>query len=337
MSAHRPAVTEVLRTLLHPGPESADYGSRSRSEWLDVDWSIHRRRATVRGAEVEYVEMGAEHEDAIVFIHGLGANWQTFLENIPQFARTHHVLALDLPGFGRSEMPREEISISFYADVVDELCERTGIRQATIVGNSMGGFVGAEVAIRHPERAERLVLVSPAILWQELRRAKPLLSLARISELAIGRFLVGQSPPRIVVTRPRLRAAVIAFGGIRYPHLLSREIQQELISTVQRTDGFLPALLAFGDYPVREELPRISCPTLVIWGTDDTLVSVRHADDLVELIPDSRAEIMERTGHVAMLERPDRFNRLLAEFMAESGDASDRRAVERARAAEARA
>ena len=330
MSPRRPD-TDVFRTLFNPGPNSADYGSRSRSEWLDTDWSRHRRRATVRGAEVEYVEMGTEHQDAVVFIHGLGANWQVFLENIPFFARTHHVLALDLPGFGRSEMPEEKISISFYAHVVDAVCEQAGIRQATIVGNSMGGFVGAEVAIRHPDRAEQLVLVSPAILWQELRRAKPLLSLARVSELALGRFLVGQRPPRMVVNRPRLRAAAIGLGGIRYPHLLSREIQQELILTVQRTKGFLPALLAFGDYPVREELPRISCPTLVIWGSDDTMVSVRHADKLVELIPESRAEIMERTGHVAMLERPDRFNRLLAEFMAESGDASDQRALANAR------
>ena len=313
---------------------ASDYGTAGRAEWLDVDWSQHRKRAVIRGRAVEYVEVGTEHEDAIVFIHGLGANWQTFLENIPFFAETHHVLALDLPGFGRSEMPGEDISIPFYADVIDELLALSGIEAATLVGNSMGGFIGAEVAIRHPERAESLVLVSPAILWGEYRRAKPLMSLARVSELTIGRFLVGRAP-RMVVARPRLRHAGIWLGGIEYPHRLSRELQRELILTIRRTEGFTPALVAFGSYHVREELPRISCRTLLVWGNKDRLVTVKHAKQLAELIPDARMEVFERTGHVAMLERPARFNRVLAEFMAESGDASDRRAAERGRAAEA--
>ena len=325
-----------MRHLLHPGSDSADYGSPGRAEWLDVDWGEHRHRVTIFGREVEYVEMGAEHDDAVICIHGLGANWQTFLENIPFFAKTHHVIALDLPGFGLSEMPADPISMSLYADVVNQLLEARGVRQATVIGNSMGGFVGAELAIRHPERVESLVLVSPAILWQEYRRAKPLMSLARVSELSLGRLLAGEVPS-LVVKRPRLRAAAIALGGIRYPHLLSRELQHELILTVKRTDGFVPALTAFGNYPVREELPRITCRVLLVWGTDDTLVSVRHADELLGLMPNAKKEIFERTGHVAMLERPDRFNRIVAEFMAESGDASDRRAAERGRAAESRA
>lgn len=309
----------------------SDYGRRGRPEWLDVDWASHRKRATIRGREVEYVELGEQHEDAIVFIHGLGANWQTFLENIPFFAETHHVIGLDLPGFGRSEMPAEDISIPFYADVVDELMGICGLEAATIVGNSMGGFVGAEVAIRHPHRAESLVLVSPAILWGEYRRAKPLMSLARVTELTIGRYLVGEVPS-VLVKRPRLRAAGIWFGGIEYPHRLSRELQRELILTVRRTEGFTPALIAFGNYPVREELPRISCRTLLVWGDRDRLVTVKHAEQLAELIPDAQVEVFKRTGHVAMLERPDRFNRVVAEFMAESGDASDRAAADRARA-----
>ena len=311
----------------------SDYGRRGRPEWLDVDWSAQRRRAVIHGREVEYVELGEEHDDAVVFIHGLGANWQTFLENIPFFARTHHVIALDLPGFGQSEMPEEEISIPFYADVIDELLSICGVESATIVGNSMGGFIGAEVAIRHPRRAESLVLVSPAILWGEYRRAKPLMTLARVTELTLGRYLVGEVPD-FLVKRPRLRAGAIWFGGIEYPHRLSRELQRELVLTVKRTEGFTPALVAFGNYPVREELPRISCRALLVWGDRDRLVTVRHAKDLTQLIPDCRVEIFKRTGHVAMLERPDRFNRIVAEFMAESGDASDRRAAERGRAAE---
>jgi pimeloyl-ACP methyl ester carboxylesterase len=297
----------------------SDYGSDGRSEWLDVDWSRHRRRLQVAGRQLELVEIG--EGKPMLFIHGLGANWQTWLENLPHFARTHRCIAMDLPGFGQSEMPDGEISMSLYADVLDELCAALGVRAATVLGNSMGGFVAAELAIRHPERVERLVLVSPAILWQELRRAKPLMSLARLSELTVGRLLVGEAP-RAVVSRPRLRHFAIAMGGVRAPHRLSREIQHELILTIKRTEGFLPALLAFGDYPVREELPRIAAPTLLIWGRDDTLVSVRDAHELADLIPQARVELFERTGHVAMLERPARFNAVVEQFVA--GSARDR-------------
>jgi pimeloyl-ACP methyl ester carboxylesterase len=260
-----------------------------------------------------------EGADTMLFVHGLGANWQTWLENLPYFARTHRCVSLDLPGFGQSEMPGEEISMSLYADVLDELCGELGINQATVLGNSMGGFVSTELAIRHPQRVARLVLVSPAILWQELRRARPLMTLARVSELTVGRLLAGDAP-RAVVRRPRPPAAAIAMGGIYAPQRLSRELQHELILTIKRTDGFLPALLAFGDYPVREELPKIACPTLIVWGAEDRLVSVRDAHALAELIPDSQVEVFERTGHVAMLERPGQFHEAVDAFIARTSE-----------------
>ena len=84
-----------------------------------------------------------------------------------------------------------------------------------------------------------------------------------------------------------------------------------MVRSARRTDGFLPALEALTDYPLEEELPNISCPTLIVWGAHDQLVSVRDSERLQELIPEARREVFERTGHVAMLERPERFNRLL--------------------------
>jgi pimeloyl-ACP methyl ester carboxylesterase len=316
-----PAVSswiEVARTLVHPGSDSADYGARSRSEWLDVDWSQHRHRMQIDGAEVEYVDLGPRDGDPIVWIHGLGACWQTWLENLPFFARTHRCIAVDLPGFGQSKLPQDwDVSIERYAGVVDELCDRLGIERTIVVGNSMGGFIGIAMAIHFSTRVEQLVLVSAAIFWQEYRRAQPLVARAPTTDASIGRAVVHGQPK--MLKRPRLRAAALGFGGIRYPHLLPRELQAELLLTAKRTRGFLPALEALADYPLREELSQVQSPTLVIWGTDDALVSVKHAHELEELIPNARKVIFERTGHVAMLERPDRFNRVVSEFLAESG------------------
>jgi pimeloyl-ACP methyl ester carboxylesterase len=308
--------------LLHPGPDS-DYGPEGRSQWLDIDWSEHLRQVSVGGSRVNFAELGPADAPAIFMVHGLGAMWQCWLENMPHFARDHRVIAMDLPGFGGSEMPAWDISIENYGRWLFDFAEVLGVESATVVGNSMGGFIGAEAAIKEPARVERLALVSAAIFWQEYRRAKPLLSLARATDAAAAHFAVAVT--RAGAMRPRLRHATLAAAGFRYPHLLSREMQIELIRTARRTEGFVGALGALADYPLREELPRIAAPTLVVWGAHDTLVGVKHAHETSRLIPNSETVIFERTGHEAMIERPARFNRVLREFIEQtepfSGDA----------------
>ena len=88
----------------------------------------------------------------LVFVHGLAGCWQNWLENIPHFARSHRVIAVDLPGFGESELPHEDISIPGYGRFVDAFLGEIGVERAPLVGNSMGGFIAAEVA-RQPSRA----------------------------------------------------------------------------------------------------------------------------------------------------------------------------------------
>ncbi len=291
-----------------------DYGRRGHAPWLDVDWHAAQHRIELEGREVNYCELG--EGPAIVFIHGLGASWQSWLEQMPELATDHRVVAMDLPGFGYSEMPREDISIESYARWTIKLMDALGIESAAVIGNSMGGFVSAELAIKFPERVQRLVFVSAAIFWQNRRRAQPLVQLARLSDAVVARALVRATDD--IATRRRLRYAALASAGFRYPQYISDELAHEMVRSARRTDGFLPALEALAGYDLVEELPKISCPTLIVWGAHDQLVSVRDAERLEDLIPDSRREVFERTGHVAMLERPERFNRLLREFLAEA-------------------
>jgi 4,5:9,10-diseco-3-hydroxy-5,9,17-trioxoandrosta-1(10),2-diene-4-oate hydrolase len=294
-----------------------DYGGRS--DWLEIDWSAHRHRIDVAGRALEYVDIGSG--PPIVFIHGLGGSWQNWLENLPYFARTNRCIAMDLPGFGASEMPADAISIESFARWVDELLTKLGIDRAAVVGNSMGGFIGAELAIKFSTRVEKLVLVSAAVLWQEYRRAKPLVALAKRTEATVGRSLAKNAPRAAM--RPRVRHILLAFGGFRYPHKVPPELQVELIRTARRTPGFVPALEALSNYPLREELSKVQAPTLITWGAQDTLVGVRHADELERLIPNARKVIFERTGHVQMLERPERFNRVVGEFLGAPAPTAD--------------
>src|SRR3954447_13655528 len=307
-----PRSVKSLGGLLHPGPDS-DYGRRGRSPWLDFPWDRHQRTMGIDDREGRHADAG--EGPALVLIHGLGASWQSWLEQVPEFSRDHRVVVMALPGFGCSEMPSPDISIEYYAQWAFRFLDALGIESAALVGNSMGGFIAAEMAIRQPDRVQRLTVVSAAVFWQTYRRAQPLLQLARLSDAIVARALMRTTDD--IATRPRLRSWALATAGFRYPHLISRELAHEMVRSARRTDGFLPGLEALAGYSLEEELPKISCATLIVWGAHDALVKVKDAERLQELIPNARREIFERTGHVAMLERPERFNRLLAEFLAE--------------------
>src|SRR3954470_23342053 len=129
------------------------YGPSGRSAWMDIDWREHQRWVRVQDRWMNVIGPGpADPAGTIVFVHGLSGSWQNWLENLPHFARTHRVVAMDLPGFGASPMPPEKISITGYADIVEDLCRQLGLGPAVLVGNSMGGFVSAELASRHRHR-----------------------------------------------------------------------------------------------------------------------------------------------------------------------------------------
>ena len=147
------------------------YGATADPDWREIDWREHLHWAEIEGKRINYVDIGSGDGPPIVFIHGLSGTWQNWLENLPYFAQKHRCIAMDLPGFGYSDMPAEKISISGYARQVDALCEQLELGRCIVVGNSMGGFVTAELCIRHPERVERACLVAAAgISITNLRR-----------------------------------------------------------------------------------------------------------------------------------------------------------------------
>jgi pimeloyl-ACP methyl ester carboxylesterase len=257
-----------------------------------------------------------------VFIHGLSGSWQNWLEQLPVFADPlrhgpHTVLALDLPGFGFSPMPSERISISGYARLLDGLLDALDIDAATVVGNSMGGFVGAELAIAFPQRVERLLLVSPAGLSTYGHRGatRAAAVLRRLERVIAPATTWVASNADVIARRPLLREATMNFVAT-HPSRLPAALVAEQMRGVGKP-GFVQALEANLSYEIRRRLPEIACPTLIVWGDHDRVITVRDASVFAELIPNSRKVVFEDTGHVAMLERPGAFNELLMDFVSE--------------------
>jgi pimeloyl-ACP methyl ester carboxylesterase len=258
-----------------------------------------------------------------VFVHGLGGQWQNWLENLPRAAQERRVIALDLPGFGLSAMPREQITISSYGRTVNALCERLGLGEVDVVGNSMGGYVAAEVAIQFPERVDQLLLVSAAGITTADLAQRPILTLGRIAS-AMATW--GTARHRQIAARPKSRHMSLALVA-RHPSLLKGDLAYEGFFKGTGKPGFEDALRACLDYDFRDRLPEIRQPTLIVWGEQDAIIPVKDAHEFERLIPDSRKVVMKETGHVPMAERPGTFNELMMEFLAERGRAEEKEPV----------
>jgi pimeloyl-ACP methyl ester carboxylesterase len=289
---------------------ASDYGNAD-PEWLKIDWRLHLHRVELPGATVNYAEIG--EGEPILFVHGLGGCWRNWLENLPHFGRTHRAIALDLPGFGESPMPSWPIGMPAYGQLIHDFCEKLGIdRVAALVGNSMGGFVSTEATIEQPSRFERLVLVSAAGISFAETEGRAVEARVRLFE-AVVPFLAGRRDTWLT----RAKGRQFAFGNVfRYPNRVRPELLAEQMDPGIRSPGFGDAIRAIGGYDTRHRLTEIEIPSLVVWGMHDRIVPVEAAIGYHRLIPDSRLELFERTGHVPQMERPARFNQLLDEFLA---------------------
>jgi pimeloyl-ACP methyl ester carboxylesterase len=297
-----------------------DYGKTATPDWREIDWRPFLRQTSVDGRVVNYVDYGEGGEglEPVVFVHGLGGCWQNWLENIPRAAAEgRRAIGIDLPGFGYSELPGEDISISGYGRAVSSLLEQLDLGESVLVGNSMGGFISAEVAIQFPARVSRMVLVSAAGVTTSDLSSGPIMAGARLVAALATRTAAMSDR---VVRRRHIRHAVY-HSFIRHPTRIRNELLFEITQGSGRP-GFMGALRAIMEYDFRDRLPEIGCPTLIVWGTEDMLVPESDAGEFERLIPNSRKLIFEDTGHMAMIERPQTFNDCVFEFLAEEPDAA---------------
>lgn len=296
-----------------------EYGKGALPDWRAIDWRRHLGDVQVGGRRMRYVALGEGERPPVVFIHGLGGNWQSWLENLPRVATERRAIAMDLPGFGASETPADTFTISGCARWVDEFCDRLGLGQVALVGNSMGGFIGAEMAISYPERVEALVLAAAAGISVSSLRRRPIMTAARLGAV-IGALTAART--RQFVARPHLRHLALC-AVVRHPSRLSPELVYEITQSAG-SPSVRPALDALLSYDFSDRLPDIRCPTLLVWGTEDVLVPVEDAEEFERLIPRVHKHILGETGHVPMLERPRTFNEALMDFLESSGAGEER-------------
>lgn len=251
-----------------------------------------------------------------IYIHGLGGsstNWTDLGNTLAPWASG---VAVDLPGFGFSE-PEETFDFSLVSQVeaLATFVAGLGDGPVHVLGNSMGGAIGALFAASHPELVRSLTLISPAV--PDLRLDPRRLSDPRMA-LAVLPLVGPRFRKQLAALGPRERAQQVIRLCFADPSVFPDQRLDELAEEHGARMAFewaAPALARStaqifrtwftpGGRSLWTTLTRITAPTLVVWGQDDKVVSVRKANRTVRKLARGKLLVLPRTGHVAQMERP---------------------------------
>ncbi|QYN36877.1 alpha/beta fold hydrolase [Pseudonocardia sp. DSM 110487] len=287
---------------------TVDFESTSRTAQVAPDLRLH------------FHEAGEEHGDAVVLLHGGGPGasaWSNFGRNIPVFARSFRTLAVDQPGFGRSEGPVGDAQyFTQSSDALLGLLDSLGIEKVHLVGNSLGGGTAVRFALRHPDRAGRLVLMAPGGLSLNVFAADPTEGIKRLYAFA--------APPG--PTKEKLGAFLRTL--VHDQSMVTDELVEERFAAAS-DPAALRAMGAMGrtftnpetyeDGMLWREAHRLRQRVLLVWGREDRVNPLDGALVALKLIKRAQLHVFGGCGHWAQLEKFEEFNRLVTDFL---GDAS---------------
>lgn len=302
-------------------PPNGDYGQPATPAWRGTDWTAHERDAIVAGRRLHYVDAGSGKR-CFVLVHGMGGRWQHWLETIPALAEHGRVLALDLPGFGRSEPPGAGTSLDGFADAAAELARQLGVGRTVLAGHSMGGLIAVRFAARHPDLAEAIVSVAGAVYQfsallglREVARfatERPRETAATVMEIATAGLPAPAPVRRLVIRSPRLRKLFL-WPYVLDPLALPTDAVQ-LVVDGAGARGVLPTVRAIGKSDPREGLGEVRCPILSLAADADRIAPLGDTEAFDHDVSSAHTVVLEGCGHMLMLERPQVFNRKLIEF-----------------------
>ncbi|MCH8494786.1 MAG: alpha/beta hydrolase [Balneolales bacterium] len=290
------------------------YADAPPLEFQDFDYGFPVK---VSGGDpqIAYIDAGSG-DQTIILVHGLASNAGFWRYNIAELAKEYRVIAVDLPGYGRSSKGDYPYGMSFYADELLNLMDELALDKAILAGHSMGGQISIIFALNNPERLDALVLAAQAGIEPFDRGAGDWLSsvitidgVMNTPEDAIRRNLSGNfyrfNSKWEWMVEERVRMAK------------SQDMREFAYAVTRSVDGML-------NEPTTSQLSGISVPTLIVHGKYDGLIPNpylnpgRSADVFRaghEEIQGSKLVELDKAGHMLMIEQPEAFNRAIREFL----------------------
>ncbi len=280
---------------------ASDFAPAEEFVTLQDGWRSHYRSA---------LPAEAEGKLPIILLHGLGGWVYSWRHNLGVLGQHNPTYALDRLGFGLSDKPAITYNLDLYCNQVMLFLNHLGLQRVILVGHSAGAPVAIRVATRFPTQVAGLVLAAPA----GLESPPP--------DQAVKLF--ARTPFATTLARLLLKNRVLSKGllGISYanPSFMSEEVlvNYELPLQTEGNENTLRGLLRSGNpnAGIVEQLPQVTAPTLVIYGTADRVVKPANAARFAALIPHAEADVIADAGHLLMEEQADTFNRAVLNFAA---------------------
>ena len=229
--------------------------------------------------------------DVVLLLHGWGGEAASFQPVFKWLAQSHKVYALDLPGFGKSQMPPTAWDTSDYAECVTMFLEKFCIPKAHLIGHSFGGRISIILSAEHPEKVDKLILVDSA----GIRPPRTTTYYLRVGIAKVGKLLRHCGTPGTLLAN----AMSTRTGSKDYQE--AREMRATLVKVVNQD--------------LRALLPRISASTLLIWGEHDRDTPVAFGQIMEQEIPDAGLVILKEAGHFSYLDKFPQFCRIVASFL----------------------
>lgn len=254
----------------------------------------------IRGHRVWYQDVGEGRP--LVFLHGLGSNSLSWLLTVPGFSSKHRVIAIDHIGHGRSDKPVIAYRVTDFVDYIEEFLTNLKFGEVDLVGNSLGGWIGARLALRRPELVSKLVLVGSAGLqpWPELKEKLEKVPFAPRTAKEVKELL-----------------SMCFYDKLRYTNqitVLVSYLLRMLDSSYSTIEKVIESVLDPNEW-LDGKLHEIKAETLVLWGKEDELMPVEFAYQFAENIPKTQLKIIPQCGHVPQIEKPKEFNQMLRDFL----------------------
>jgi pimeloyl-ACP methyl ester carboxylesterase len=258
------------------------------------------------GFKLHYREAGSG--PVVILLHGLGGDGSRWTSTMDVLSGQFRVIALDQIGFGQSDKPLVNYNHGLLTEFLIEFMRALEIPEASIVGHSMGAFVGTYAGVHYPEMVDRLVLVDGGSLTTRPRSAH------------LGRI---QNSTTLAETREYFE--LLFYDKSRVTDQLVRDNYARrlraayTISRMQESRANKIGMIG------EAEAARIKAPTLILWGQQDTLLPVEDVEQLDRIIPDSQSIVLDKCGHMPQVEQPAQFNELVLKFLTEKRSNGDDR------------
>jgi len=284
------------------------------SETLNYDTAV--KKIQIKSEEIAYLEEGAG-DKVLLFVHGLSSNMEAWSKNLAQLKENYIIIAIDLPGYGKSSKNSNHYSMADYACFINEFIQQKELKNVSLVGHSMGGQVAIHSVLNHPENFEKLILIAPAGIETFSPQEAGILKVSYTAEMV-------QNATEEQI-RNNFKMNFYEFPAEAEFMVKDRIGMKEASDFKEHSIIIVNNIAAMLDEPVLEDLNKIKMPVLMIFGKEDALIPNRYFHPTLDLLNLSKTakehmqqlevKIIEKAGHFVNFEKAAEVNREIEDFM----------------------